>query len=108
MKFYRQEFDNSHPVIFLQLNFSELVGFLDFQETKKTNFESWIVGFPRNQLFFSESWILGLTKKPTLKLDSWISAKNQQTNMKVGLLDFREKITFLGFLDFHEKPTNQV
>ena len=66
---------------------SELVGFLDFQETKKTNFESWIVGFPRNQLFFSESWILGLTKKPTLKLDSWISAKNQQTNMKVGLLD---------------------
>ena len=69
----------------------ELVGFLDFQETKKTNFESWIVGFPRNQLFFFR------------KLDSWISAKNQQTNMEVGLLDSLQPKFFSNILFEHER-----
>ncbi len=71
-------------------NITELVGFLDFQETKKTNFESWILGFPRNQLFFSR------------KLDSWI---NQETNIEVGLLDFQETNFESWILGF---PRNQL
>ena len=87
------------------------LGFLDFQLL-----DSWILGFPT---FKIKSWIFGFcrkTNKPTLKLDCWI---NQETNMGVGLLDFRKKPIFLGFLDSwifrrwilgfldFTKPTNQ-
>ena len=50
----------------------ELVGFLDFQQTKKQ-----ILGFPTNQY---GSWIVGFSRKTNTEisnLDCWISSKNQ-------------------------------